>query len=108
MLPRHNLQRAGLTQTDTRNQRERLAKYESTVLHFPNYPDIALANNRAERHLPMSKVKQKMSGCFVTPKCAEANCRISSYRQSVTNQGYNPPVAIQVAPAGRVFENVSG
>ena len=43
----------------------------------------------------MSKVKQKVSGCFRTRKYAEAYCRISSYLQSMANQGYNPLVAIQ-------------
>ena len=40
----------------------------------------------------MSKVKQKVSGCFRTRTYAEAYCRISSYLQSMANQGYNPLV----------------
>ena len=54
----------------------------------------------------MSKVKQKVSGCFRTPKYAEAYCRISSYLQSMVNQGYNSLVAIQIALAGRAVENM--
>ena len=48
----------------------------------------------------MSKVKQKVSGCFRTGKYAHAYCRISSYLQSAAAQGYNPLVAIQIALAG--------
>ena len=48
----------------------------------------------------MSKVKQKVSGCFRTRKYAEAFCRISSYLQSAAALGYNPFVAIQIALAG--------
>ena len=62
--------------------------------------------NRAERDLRMSKVKQKVSGCFRTRKYAEAYCRISSYLQSMANQGYNPLVAIQIALAGRAVDNL--
>ena len=39
-------------------------------------------------------------------KYAEAYCRISSYLQSMANQGYNPLVAIQIALAGRAVDNM--
>ena len=60
-------------------------------------------NNRAERDLRMSKVKQKVSGCFRTCQYAEAYCRISSYLQTMANQGYNPLVAIQMALSGQIY-----
>ena len=63
-------------------------------------------HNDAERDLRMAKVKQKVSGCFRTRKYAEAYCRISSYLQSMANQGYNPLVAIQIALAGRAVDNM--
>ena len=63
-------------------------------------------NNRAERDLRMSKVKQKVSECFRTRRYAEAYCRISSYLQSMANQGYNPLVAIQIALAGDAVKNL--
>ena len=59
-----------------------------------------IRDNRAERDLRMSKVKQKVSGCFRTGTYAHAWCRISSYLQSAAAQGYNPLVAIQIALAG--------
>ena len=64
------------------------------------HPHVPFTNNRAERDLRMSKVKQMVSGCFRTRRYAEAYCRISSYLQSMANQGYNPLVAIQIALAG--------
>ena len=50
----------------------------------------------------MSKVKQKVSGCFRTRVYAEAYCRISSYLQTMAYRGYNPLVAIQMALAGQL------
>ena len=41
-----------------------------------------------------------------TRKYAQAYCRISSYLQSMANQGYNPLVAIQIALAGRAVDNM--
>ena len=104
--PRQNGQRGRVAKSDAHNLWERMMKYESAVLLFANNPDVAFTNNRAERDLRMAKVKQKVSGCFRTRKYAEACCRISSYLQSMANQGYNPLVAIQIALAGRAVDNL--
>ena len=104
--PRHKGQRGRVAKSDAHNLWERLKKYESAVLRFAKHPDVAFTNNRAERDLRMSKVKQKVSGCFRTRKYAEAYCRISSYLQSMANQGYNPLVAIQIALAGHAVDNL--
>jgi len=50
----------------------------------------------------MSKVKQKVSGCFRTEIYAQAYCRISSYLQTMANKGYNPLIAVQMALAGEL------
>ena len=104
--PRQNGQRGRVAKSDAHNLWERMRKYESAVLLFANNPDVAFTNNRAERDLRMAKVKQKVSGCFRTRKYAQAYCRISSYLQSMANQGYNPLVAIQIALAGRAVDNL--
>ena len=95
-----------MAKSDAHNLWERMKKHETAVLRFAKHPDVAFTNNRAERDLRMSKVKQKVSGCFRTRKYAEAYCRISSYLQSMAYQGYNPLVAIQIALAGRAVENM--
>ena len=104
--PRLNGQRGRVAKSDAHNLWERLQKYETAVLLFASNPHVAFTNNRAERDLRMSKVKQKVSGCFRTRRYAEAYCRISSYLQSMANQGYNPLVAIQIALAGRAVDNM--
>ena len=104
--PRQKGQRGKVAKSDAHNLWERMKNYETAVLRFAKHPDVAFTNNRAERDLRMAKVKQKVSGCFRTRKYAEAYCRISSYLQSMANQGYNPLVAIQIALAGRAVDNM--
>jgi len=80
-----------------------LKDYESAVLLFAKHAHVAFTNNRAERDLRMSKVKQRVSGCFRKREYAEAYCRISSYLQTMANRGYNPLVAIQMALSGQLY-----
>ena len=115
--PRQNGKRGRVAKSDAHNLWERLKKHETAVLLFARlssravYQQLLFArlsyvpftNNRAERDLRMSKVKQKVSGCFRTRKYAEAYCRISSYLQTMANQGYNPLVAIQMAFSGQLY-----
>jgi transposase len=100
---RRNGKRGRIAKSDAHNLWERLKKHEQAVLLFAKRPEVAFTNNRAERDLRMSKVKQKVSGCFRTTKYAEAYCRISSYLQTMANQGYNPLVAIQLALSGEIY-----
>ena len=102
--PRRNGQRGKVAKSDAHNLCERMQKHETAVLLFAKNPHVAFTNNRAERDLRMSKVKQKVSGCFRTLRFAEAYCRISSYLQTMAYQGYGPLVAIQIALSGRAAE----
>ncbi len=101
--PRHNGKRGRVAKSDAHNLWERLKKHETAVLLFAKLPHVPFTNNRAERDLRMSKVKQKVSGCFRIRKYAEAYCRISSYLQTMANRGYNPLVAIQMALSGQLY-----
>jgi transposase len=101
--PRQNGKRGKVAKSDAHNLWERLKKHEAAVLLFARDPHVAFTNNRAERDLRMSKVKQKVSGCFRKREYAEAYCRISSYLQTMANRGYNPLVAIQMALSGQLY-----
>jgi transposase len=76
---------------------ERLRVHEQAVLLFAKNANVSFTNNRAERDLRMSKVKQKVSRCFRNVDYAHAYCRISSYLQTMANKGHNPLIAIQMA-----------
>ncbi len=101
--PKQNGKRGRVAKSDAHNLWERLKKHETAVLLFAKNSHVPFTNNRAERDLRMSKVKQKVSGCFRTKKYADAYCRISSYLQTMANKGYNPLVAIQMAFSGQIY-----
>ena len=96
--------RGRIAKSDAHNLWERLKKHEPAVLLFAKESRVPFTNNRAERDLRMSKVKQKVSGCFRTEQSAQAYCRISSYLQTMRNRGCNPLVAIQIALSGEIYE----
>ena len=95
-----NGQRGKMAKSDAHNLWQRLKDYEEAVLLFSKNGHVSFTNNRAERDLRMSKVKQKVSGCFRTSEYAHAYCRISSYLQTMANKGHNPLIAIQMALSG--------
>ena len=97
-----NKQRGKMAKSDAHNLWQRFKDHEQAVLLFAKDPHVPFTNNRAERDLRMSKVKQKVSGCFRTSKYAHAYCRVSSYLQTMANKGHNPLIAIQMALAGEI------
>ena len=100
---KRNGKRGRIAKSDAHNLWERLKVNEESALHFARNSQVSFTNNRAERDLRMSKVKQKVSGCFRTEQFAKAYCRISSYLQTMSNKGYNPLVAIQMALSGEIY-----
>ena len=101
-VPTKNNGRGRIAKSNADNLLERFKNYEDAVLAFSRVTEVSFTNNRAERDLRMSKVKQKVSGCFRKVIFAEAYCRISSYLQTMSNKGYNPLIAIQMALTGSI------
>lgn len=94
--------RGPMAKSDAHNLWERFKEHESFVLLFAKKSEVSFTNNRAERDLRMTKVKQKVSGCFRKEEYAKAYCRISSYLQTMASKGHNPLIAIQMALADKV------
>jgi transposase len=101
IVPKSSGKGGRLAKSDAHNLWERLKRHEASVLLFAKESHVAFTNNRAERDLRMAKVKQKVSGCFRTVHYAHAYCRISSYLQTMANQGHNPQIAVQMALGGQ-------
>ena len=78
--------------------------YETEILRFARQSEVPFSNNRAERDLRMAKVKQKVSGTFRNFDHAQAYCRISSYLQSMSYQGYSSLAAVQIALNGNAVQ----
>ncbi|MFH1672124.1 MAG: IS66 family transposase [Pseudomonadota bacterium] len=71
--------RGKVPRSKSRNLLERLRDFESDVLRFMNEENVPFSNNQAENDLRMTKVQQKISGCFRSLDGAKIFCRIRSY-----------------------------
>ena len=79
-------------------------EYKNEILRFAMCRQVPFTNSRSERDIQMAKVRQKISGTFRNVTHAHAYCRISSYLQSITCQGYNSLAAIQIALNGNAVD----
>lgn len=82
--------------TKSRNLLERLRKFEDDVLRFMTCPEVSFTNNMGEQDLRMSKVRQKISGCFVSLDSAKKFYRVRSYLLTCQKQGISATEALQL------------
>jgi transposase len=84
-----------------RNLLNRLRDYEIEVLRFMTDDRVPFTNNRSERDLRMTKVQQKISGCFRSLEGARIFCRVRSYLSTCRKQGIQPTHALRLLFAGK-------
>ena len=75
-----NAKKGRVKRTRARNLLNRLIKYAQDTLRFAKESEVPFTNNNAEREIRMTKVHQKISGCFRSMKGAEMFCLIRSYQ----------------------------
>lgn len=84
-----------------RNLLERLRDFENDVLRFMVDEDVPFSNNQAENDLRMTKVQQKISGCFRAMEGAKTFCRIRSYLLTCRKQGVTASKALNLLFLGK-------
>jgi len=82
----------------------RLRDFENEVLLFMTDPLVPFTNNQGERDIRMTKVQQKISGCFRSFKGAQIFCRVRSYISTCLKHGIDPTTPLSMLFSGRLTE----
>lgn len=93
--------RGRLKRSKARNLLERLRDFEQDVLRFMVVTDVPFTNNQGENDIRMTKVQQKISGCFRSFQGATFFCRIRSYLSTCRKHGVSATEALSLLFAGK-------
>ncbi len=102
--PKKKGKRGRIKKSKSRNLLERLRDYEDDVLRFMENELVAFSNNLGENDIRMTKVQQKISGCFRSTEGAKIFCRIRSYLSTCRKQGVKSSRALDLLFSGRLPE----
>ena len=94
--------RGRLKRSKSRNLLERLVDYEEDVLRFMTAVNVPFTNNLAENDLRMTKVQQKISGCFRSFHGAEVFCKVRGYLVTCRKHGVSYTNALKLLFEGRL------
>lgn len=99
-----NGKRGRLKRSKSRNLLERLREHEHGVLLFLDNPHVPFSNNQAENDIRMTKVHQKISGCFRSQEGAAIFCRVRSFLSTCRKKGVSATKALKDLFQGKLPE----
>ncbi len=102
--PNKKGKRGRIKKSKSRNLLERLRDYEDDVLRFMENEQVAFTNNLGENDIRMTKVQQKISGCFRSIEGAKIFCRIRSYLSTCRKQSIKASHALELLFNGKLPE----
>lgn len=94
--------RGRIKRSKARNLLERLINFEKEPLRFMDEPKVPFTNNQGENDIRMTKVQQKISGCFRSEKGAAIFCRIRSYLSTCRKHDMNASAALRLLFEGKL------
>jgi transposase len=103
--PEGTKRRRGRTKrSKSRNLLERLRDYEQETLRFMTDVDVPFTNNQGENDIRMTKLHQKISGCFRSQEGADFFCRIRSYLSTCRKNDVSATTALTLLFEGKLPE----
>lgn len=100
--PGQKKKRGRQKKTKARNLLERLRDYEEETLRFMNEISVPFTNNPGENDIRMTKVKMKISGCFMSFEGAKQFCRLRSYLLTCQKHGIYATEALNTIFSGKL------
>lgn len=94
--------RGRIKKSKSRNLLERLRDYEDDVLRFMENEHVPFTNNLGENDIRMTKVQQKISGCFRSMEGAHIFCRIRSYLSTCRKHSVKSSHALRLLFEGKL------
>jgi len=81
---------------------ERLRDYEQDTLRFMDNELVSFSNNLGENDIRMTKVQQKISGCFRSMDGAQIFCRVRGYLSTCRKRGVKSSHALDLLFNGKL------
>jgi transposase len=88
--------------TKARALLERLKEFENDPLRFIEIKKVLFTNNQGENDIRMTKVHQKISGCFRSQNGADMFCLLRSCLSSCRKQDVSASEALRLLFKGRL------
>jgi len=99
--PKPKGKRGRVAKSKSRNLLERLRDFEEDTLRFMDVVNVPFTNNLGENDIRMTKVQQKISGCFRSMDGARIFCRIRGYLSTCRKQGVKSNHALELLFSGK-------